>query len=328
MDQRKDILMNNYLGNPDLFADFFNVILFAGREVLHPEELTYISADHKEMVGENDETAVPVIRYRDNIKQGGIVDKLALFALESETKVDYTMVSRMLLYDAAAYRQQVRAKQRYNKLRGGFQNRHEFFSQWKKEDALLPVITITLYYTGDDLWDGKQTLADLVHLEDYPQEFQKVFQNYHLNLVDAQNIPHPERFRTELRAFFTLLGTRGDPRKLKGLLKQKDLDLRLSHEGARLIGALWKNEKNPIFLDILETFIEKDSKGGKTDMSSVIDRLCDMVREEGREEGVSAGETRFAKLSLLLLERNRHDDLRRAAVDCKYRESLYKAFQL
>lgn len=49
---------------------------------------------------------------------------------------------------------------------------------------------------------------------------------------------------------------------------------------------------------------------------------------EGRAEGLSEGESRFAKLTQLLLESGRTDDLTRAVTDLKYRKELYLQYNL
>lgn len=51
-------------------------------------------------------------------------------------------------------------------------------------------------------------------------------------------------------------------------------------------------------------------------------------KEISREEGFSEGEAKLGRLSLLLLQQNRLEDLKRAAQDPEARQALYKEFGL
>ena len=324
MNQTKDILMNHYFGNPVIFADFYNGFLFDGRQVLSAEDLAAFPVDEKELFGSDPKGALPVIRYRDSICQTNVGTDLILLALENETKLDYTMIVRILLYDAMTYQQQVRQKQQYNKSHGGFRNKNEFYCKWKKEDKIRPVITYVLYY-GEDSWDGARCLADFVQLDSYSAEIQRHFQDYRLHLIDAGNVSHLERFHSELRVFFTLLSVRGNPGKLRKLLEQKEIELNISRQGARLVSALWYGEAENTISQLLEKILEEiPEEGGMTNMSSVIDLLCEEIREESLKEG----ENRFGELASRLLSEKKYDMLHKASTDKAYRDALFREYQL
>lgn len=52
------------------------------------------------------------------------------------------------------------------------------------------------------------------------------------------------------------------------------------------------------------------------------------AREEGRQEGVEEGIERTNKLTLILMEQKRTDDLKRAAEDPAYQKQLFHEFGL
>ena len=54
----------------------------------------------------------------------------------------------------------------------------------------------------------------------------------------------------------------------------------------------------------------------------------DYVRNEGRSEGRSQGEDRMNRLVICLIENGRQDDIEKAARDKKYREQLYKEYEI
>ena len=49
----------------------------------------------------------------------------------------------------------------------------------------------------------------------------------------------------------------------------------------------------------------------------------EMIRKEGREEGIMKGENRLAGLTKLLLDGGRLEELNRALTDADYRERLF-----
>lgn len=56
--------------------------------------------------------------------------------------------------------------------------------------------------------------------------------------------------------------------------------------------------------------------------------FSDLVEQWGIEEGIEKGESRFAKLTEFLLNRDKLDDLRKAAASKEYREELYQLYKL
>ncbi|MGN1413019.1 MAG: hypothetical protein ACI4WY_02115 [Anaerovoracaceae bacterium] len=49
---------------------------------------------------------------------------------------------------------------------------------------------------------------------------------------------------------------------------------------------------------------------------------------EGRTEGIDIGEDKLGKLSMLLIEQNRIEDLKKVSTDKAYRHQLYREFGL
>lgn len=54
----------------------------------------------------------------------------------------------------------------------------------------------------------------------------------------------------------------------------------------------------------------------------------DYVREEGRKEGRQEGEGSMARLTEILMNEGRYDDLKRASTDKKYRQKLFKEYRI
>lgn len=92
-----------------------------------------------------------------------------------------------MLYDAFAYKKQYDgnaqkyggkgAKQKYGLTSA------EYISRMKREDKFAPVITIVIYYGGEE-WDGAKRLHEMLKI---PPELLTFVKDYELNLVEARD---------------------------------------------------------------------------------------------------------------------------------------------
>lgn len=270
--------------NPEIFADFYNGVLFNGKPVITPQNLMPIPGNDKDLLRGKDGYSIPVIRYRDIIKACRTETDFVLLALENETKIDYTMVVRTMLYDAMTYQTQIREKQRYNQNQGHFRSKDEFFSKWRAEDSIHPVITCILYY-GAEPWNGKKSLADFVHLDAYPEEIQPYFQDYRLNLLEVRNFNNPEIFHTELGRFFRLLSIGDDREELKKYILNRDAPLVLSSQCLEVLSALMEDRQGGPLSNLLKN---TQGKGADVNMTNPFTVLCESFREDGLTEGLKA----------------------------------------
>ena len=72
----------------------------------------------------------------------------------------------------------------------------EFLSGFSKEDKIIPVITLTVYF-GSDKWDGPRGLKDMFP-EDIDEEVLNKVDDYHLHLIIPAEIKDFSKFKTEL----------------------------------------------------------------------------------------------------------------------------------
>ena len=95
-----------------------------------------------------------------------------------------------MLYDSLSYVGQIqqlwkeREKEEKQKMTAP-----EYLSKWKKDDRLVPVITLVFYYDTEQ-WDGSTDLYGMLQWgagEADRELIKKYVPNYRINLVDAGN---------------------------------------------------------------------------------------------------------------------------------------------
>ena len=64
---KADVVVKNYWRNNEQFADFFNAVLYEGKQVIKPDELEDMDTEES-YVSENKKYVESVLASRDNIK--------------------------------------------------------------------------------------------------------------------------------------------------------------------------------------------------------------------------------------------------------------------
>lgn len=139
----------------DVFADIVNVLIFEGKDVVHPDALKNSSVYSQYKA---DDQRLHELE-RDVAKhwvKGNV--ELALYGMENQTKIDKFMPVRLLGYDGAAYRSQL-------------------LGQNKK---IVPVITIVLYF-GMDHWTAPKNLKNLL---DIPEGLDAYVNDYGIHVFE------------------------------------------------------------------------------------------------------------------------------------------------
>ena len=224
-----------YLSNPEHFSDVFNFWLYKGRQVIRADELKELDTtvialpygvDAKE----------PIQRFRDVLKlYAAMRDSRAIYlmlGIEAQTEIHYAMPVRNMLFDAMNYVKQVsEAAASYRKSEEKLP-KAEFLSGFRKEDRLLPVITLTVSFSPEP-WDGPTSLHEMLAIDD--EEILKYVADYKLNLLTPHDIAEEDfdKFRSEFGAVMQCVKHRQDEnmRWMEG----KDRFKRVTYDTASLI---------------------------------------------------------------------------------------------
>ena len=267
---KPNVVTKRYLQDNARFADVCNFFLFGGRQVIHPENL--VQQDVTELAlakGLNNFEAIEKVR---DILKGCCVKSAdgityLIIGIENQKDTHYAMVVRNMLYDAMNYTSQVEecAKQhRKDKDVSGA----EFLSGFTKEDKLLPVVTITIFWnTGS--WDGARSLHEMLEVND--KSILDYVSDYKLNLIVPEEIEDFEKFQTEVGPLFEFISYANSGKELEKALQKK--------------GKQWENMSSEA-IDLLNVCINAKlnvniEEKGAGNMCKGIDELVEMGEARG-----------------------------------------------
>ena len=151
-----DIESEKYMRDKKHFADAFNYLLYEGKPIIDPEDL--YPADTTEMaVPYGNNAAVPKQRYRDVLKIWHVLkDEKAVYAvlgIENQSNIHYAMPVKTGLYDFMNYSGQTEEAEKSYRTKDEKSDgkdsipmsKAEFLSGFRKEDRLMPVISLVVH---------------------------------------------------------------------------------------------------------------------------------------------------------------------------------------
>ena len=277
--------VREWMSNPVRFSDLYNGIVFQGKQVVLPEELEPAEGETDILLEDNEQKVQEIHRYRDIVmrwKKGAL---LVLLACENQEKVHYAMTVRNMLYDSLSYAGQIqqlwkeREKEEKQKMTAP-----EFLSKWKKDDRLVPVITLVFYYDTEQ-WDGSTDLHGMLQWGEGNQELLREYvPNYRINLVDAGNLEHLERFQIDLQEILGMLKCRGNKKELLDYMNKRESYFRnVDEETYQVMREFLHSEK------MLKENVERIEGKETVDMCKALDELYNDGIEQGIERGMIRG---------------------------------------
>ena len=277
--------VREWMSNPVRFSDLYNGIVFQGKQVVLPEELEPAEGETDILLEDNEQKVQEIHRYRDIVmrwKKGAL---LVLLACENQEKVHYAMTVRNMLYDSLSYVGQIqqlwkeREKEEKQKMTAP-----EFLSKWKKDDRLVPVITLVFYYDTEQ-WDGSTDLHGMLQWGEGNQELLREYvPNYRINLVDAGNLEHLERFQSDLQEILGMLKCRGNKKELLDYMNKRESYFRnVDEETYQVMREFLHSEK------MLKENVERIEGKETVDMCKALDELYNDGIEQGIERGMIRG---------------------------------------
>ena len=181
---KPDIVVKNYWRNNEQFADFFNAVLFDGKEIIKADELEDIDTEESSIL-EHKDYAESIGAARDNVKirkKSTIYNvELVILGMEGQERIHYAMPMRVMGYDYGTYKKQYDDNAKKYKNANGM-SRDEYMSKMKKMDKFIPVITIVVYY-GENPWDGALSLHEMLNI---PKEVEPFVNDYKMHLIEAR----------------------------------------------------------------------------------------------------------------------------------------------
>lgn len=320
-----DLCIKNLLKDKAKFADVYNAELFGGRQVLRAEGLTPVSEESGIVIVDRDGMKRTIQRKRDIAMMAAFGTLFILTGIEGQGEIHLAMPVRGMVYDALDYAEQViRMEQRHteggDRLKGS-----EFLSGITKDDRLIPVITLTLYY-GREPWSGPLSLYDMMGFctgNSDIGELRKYLPDYRINVVDMRRTENLFNYKTSLQHIFSMVKYNSDKKKLYDYAKIHRQELR-SMDADSITAMLTLLGEQKRLMEILRGEDRKEEQ----DMCKAIDDLIADGEMRGEELGRKKAEARMAQLFKTLLENDRQDLLMKATEDEDFRQRLFLEYHL
>ncbi|MBQ3796778.1 MAG: Rpn family recombination-promoting nuclease/putative transposase [Butyrivibrio sp.] len=284
--KEKDITANEYMSDPERFADVFNYFAFDGVPVIKPENLEEKEAAERIVIDEL-KKIIAYNKLRDIIKHCTVkADEhamMVLLGIENQSELHYAMVIRNMLYDSINYSRQVQALAAKHKQNKDAKNSAEFLSGITPEDKILPVITLVINWS-DQKWEAPRRLSDM--FENPKSEIIKYVSDYSINLLDPHEIEDFNKFSTELGDVFELIKRQNEDGVFYDMQSRKGDDWSMTKESIKMVNMFTG-----------ANISTESAEGGKVKMC----RLTQSILEDGIEKGIGQGRDEGITGAVMLL---------------------------
>ncbi len=279
-----DIITKDYIRRPDIFADVLNQFLYHGRQKITSDRLVELDTTEIAVPYGADNAAVPEQKYRDVSKMlVSMTDGKAaycIFAIENESKINYAMPVKNGLYDFLQLSRQVTetAKSHKRSDKNSISpTPDEYLSGFWKNDRLLPVVTLTVYF-GPNTWDGALCLKEMY--ADCDEEILKYAADYRINLIAPGLLSDSEidEFSTSFREIMKYIKYSSDGKKLRAAVNSDERFKSVERQAVDVINAVTSSK------------VRYSEGEEKVDMCIAIQEIKEEGRVEGRAEGRLEGE--------------------------------------
>ena len=267
-----DALCKKYMSDNEVFADAFNYLLFDGKQEIKPEDLKPLDTNSISIELKGTKVSNAVQKNRDvfkvlSAKRTNDIGLLIL-GVENQIKVHYAMPVRAMLYDSLQYASQVDLKTKENRKNKKASDSDEFLSGFSKQDKLIPVITLVVYF-GSRAWDGPTNIRDM--FGNVKESIAKYLPNYQMNLISPDlSDENLDKLSSELGLVLKFIKQSRDKKKLlENIEKSKDF------RNVSNISATLMNEATGMNLKI-------NKEQEKIDMCQALKEIIEDIRSEER----------------------------------------------
>lgn len=199
---QKDIAEKLLEDYNDVFMDIVNVLLFDGEPLVKEDELVNVKdRSQYKIANKLHEQERDVAKFWN---KGEV--QIALCGLENQTKIDKDMPLRVMGYDGAAYRYQLKDDKK----------------------ARYPVVTMVLYF-GKERWKGNRCLHERINV---PEQLTSYVSDYKINVFEIAYLEEEqvELFQSDFRFvadYFVQMRKNGDYKPSKETIRHVDETLKL-----------------------------------------------------------------------------------------------------
>lgn len=206
---KRNIIFNDYISQNERFADFFNGVIFKGKQIIRSEDLTTLDTKLWRRKDEKDSYHEFV---RDHVKLWKCEDCRFVLGIEPEESLHFALPVKYMNYESIQYDRELKNRMKEHR-RSKDLAREEYVCGFSREDELVPVVTFGVYL-GDKPWTAPRNLKDILKikmLSDFIQEELLIYCNdFHANVIDVNLLENTDIFVTDLREVFGFLQRKND----------------------------------------------------------------------------------------------------------------------
>ena len=278
----KDLPTKNLLNCPDVFSDIANVNLFDGEELLQPDELEQLPAE----LTYKDNYGTMSHHYLDTrMKATGHQADIAIFCIENQSGVSNIMPVRDMGYLYTNYNEQVKRIRREDEEQGI----HHITEGIRKEQKLIPVVSLILYY-GQEPWDGPEKLSDMLAIpEAWKEKLGSLIEDHSVRIVHlaAQDKKTRGMYRSDFRHIVDYLACAVDREESQRYIYDENRKICHPEEYLDMMAAFSNDTR---FAKIKENVLKRRKKGEeRMTMYSIAEELENIGRQKGKKEGKKEG---------------------------------------
>lgn len=277
----KDTVTKKYLSDPARFADIVNNFVYGGRQVVKPEnleekdptELTLFNLPKRVASRQRMRDILKMCSVKRHRKGGGQDAYFVMFGIENQTDIHYAMPVKNALYDFLNYGDQVNEARKRHGEAGSIKGA-ELLSGFLKEDRLIPVVTLVVYF-GVKPWDGPRSLHEMFP-EDTDRRILRMVPDYRINLITPEDVGDLSKFQTEFGPVMEAIRRSNNEDSFRALMQSIPNFSEMSMESIEVLNVII-GLKMPV-----------KRNGGPVDMCKAWEDYAERKAAEAREEAKAA----------------------------------------
>ena len=274
----KDTITKDYMADNRVFADVFNHMLYKGEKVIDPETLQPLDTTALAVPYGAEKAELPVQKFRDEFKAFNVMQDESriylLLGIENQSEQHFAMPVKNMVYDSLEYAGQVeKSSKSHREARQRAPTSGEYLSGFYRDDRLIPVITVVVYF-GADIWTAPRSLHEMLSVQE--PEVLSMVPDYRINLFSPAEIKDEEldKFQSNLREVMLFIKYAKDKRKLQELTSEDSNFQSLELKAARVINSITG----------LKLRLKENERS--VDMCQAVQEMCDDARAEGESLGL------------------------------------------
>ena len=261
----KDITQKNLEDYNDVFADIINGVIYQGKQVVVPDDLenAVVHSQYKDDKSKLHEQERDVAKYW---KKGNI--RIALCGIENQSKPEKKMPVRIIGYEGASYRTQL------------------------KQKHIAPVLTLVLYFGTEQRWNYSTNLKSVLNI---PEGMDDYVNDYKINVVEVAWLSQEEvdYFKSDFRVVANFFVNKrldenyipDDPQEIKHVDEVLKLLSVMSGDHS-YEEVLFQKGKVSNMCEVAQNLINKGKLEGENRLSNLLSLLYAANRDEDAKKAV------------------------------------------